>query len=51
MKNYQLIINDDHRNTLAKIRQQTGLTISALTEYCFRERMVTTENSRLYLVE
>jgi hypothetical protein len=33
--NYQVVISDNHRLTLAKLRQQTGLTISKLTEYCF----------------
>ncbi len=32
---YQIIIDDNHRQTLARIRQQTGLTISQLTNYCF----------------
>lgn len=36
MKNYQIIIKDSHRNTLAEIRRQTGLMISLMTEYCFR---------------
>jgi len=34
-KSYQIIIDEDHRHTLARIRQQTGLTISQLTNYCF----------------
>lgn len=34
---YQIIIDENHRETLARIRQQTGLTISQLAEYCFRE--------------
>lgn len=34
-KAYQIIIDASHRQKLAKIRQQTGLTISQLTEYCF----------------
>lgn len=34
-KSYQILINDNHRLTLAILRQQTGLTISKLTEYCF----------------
>ena len=36
LKSYQIIIKDNHRNTLAEIRRQTGLAISLLTEYCFR---------------
>jgi len=32
---YQIIIDENHRQTLAGIRQQTGLTISQLTNYCF----------------
>ncbi|MBO0601195.1 endonuclease [Sporosarcina sp. E16_3] len=32
---YQIIIDEKHRQTLARIRQQTGLTISQLTNYCF----------------
>lgn len=32
---YQIIIDENHRQTLAIIRQQTGLTISQLTNYCF----------------
>lgn len=35
MKSYQIIIEENHRYTLAKIRQQTGLTVSKLVEYCF----------------
>lgn len=34
-KSYQIILQDNHRLTLAKIRQQTGLTVSKLVEYCF----------------
>ncbi|WP_340740545.1 hypothetical protein [Sporosarcina sp. FSL K6-5500] len=33
---YQIVIDKNHRETLARIRQQTGLTISQLAEYCFR---------------
>jgi len=32
---YQIIIDEKHRQTLARIRQQTGLSISQLTNYCF----------------
>ncbi|WP_438296403.1 endonuclease [Sporosarcina sp. FA15] len=35
VKGYQIIINENHRYTLASIRQRTGLTISQLTKYCF----------------
>lgn len=35
VKGYQIIIHENHRHTLASIRQQTGITISQLTEYCF----------------
>jgi len=34
-KSYQIIIDENHRQTLAEIRQQTGLTISQLTNYYF----------------
>lgn len=34
-KSYQIIIDENHRHTLARIRQRTGLTISQLTKYCF----------------
>ena len=37
LKSYQIIIKDNHRNTFAEIRRQTGLTISMLAEYCFRD--------------
>lgn len=33
---YQIVIDTQHRNLLAYIRQQTGLTISQLAAYCFR---------------
>lgn len=32
---YQIVIEQQHRTVLAKIRQQTGLTVSQLVEYCF----------------
>lgn len=35
LRGYQIVIDDNHRKTLASIRQQTGLTISLLCEYCF----------------
>lgn len=35
VKGYQIIIDENHRQTLARIRQQTGLTISQLAQYCF----------------
>jgi len=34
-KGYQIVIAEHHRHALANIRQQTGLTISQLVEYCF----------------
>lgn len=37
MNNYQIVIREAHRLNLARIRQQTGLTISELVEYCFRK--------------
>ncbi|MCM3636856.1 endonuclease [Sporosarcina luteola] len=36
VNSYQIVIEQQHRVDLAKIRQQTGLTISQLAEYCFR---------------
>ena len=36
VKGYQIIIDENHRQTLASIRQQTGLTISQLVQYCFK---------------
>jgi len=35
-KGYQIVIAEHHRRLLASIRQQTGLTISQLAQYCFR---------------
>ena len=35
VKSYQIVIQENHRYTLASIRQQTGLTVSKLVEYCF----------------
>lgn len=35
IEGYQIIIDEHHRHSLANIRQQTGLTISKLTEFCF----------------
>ncbi|MCG7344359.1 endonuclease [Sporosarcina sp. ACRSL] len=32
---YQIVIEQQHRTDLAKIRQQTGLTVSQLADYCF----------------
>lgn len=37
VNSYQIIIKDEHRINLARIRQQTGLTISQLAEYCFEK--------------
>ncbi|WP_391208025.1 endonuclease [Psychrobacillus sp. L4] len=34
-KSYQVELNEKHKLILAKLCQQTGLTISKLTEYCF----------------
>lgn len=38
-KSYQIILQDNHRLIFAKIRQQTGLTVSK--QYCFMEKLVT----------
>ncbi|WP_052483933.1 hypothetical protein [Bacillus sp. OxB-1] len=35
MKSYQIIIHDDHKTALQRIRQLTGLTVSQLVGYCF----------------
>ncbi len=39
---YQISINSEYRDALAKLRQQTGLTISELITYCFEQNA--TEN-------
>lgn len=36
VKAYQIVIEDTHRHRLSSIRQQTGLTVSKLVEYCFK---------------
>ncbi|WP_318615790.1 endonuclease [Sporosarcina sp. YIM B06819] len=36
VKEYQIVIDEKHRESLARIRQQTGLSVSQLAEYCFR---------------
>lgn len=33
---FQVVISEHHRQSLAMIRQQTGLTISKIIEYCFK---------------
>lgn len=35
-KGYQIVITEHYRQWLASIRQQTGLTISQLVQYCFQ---------------
>lgn len=35
LKSYQIILQDNHRLALGKFRQQTGLSVSKLVEYCF----------------
>ena len=40
MKSYQLCIEDHYRELLAKLRQQTGLTISELVTLCFSRRII-----------
>ncbi|GKV64843.1 MULTISPECIES: endonuclease [unclassified Sporosarcina] len=34
---YQIVISEVHREVLAMIRQQTGLSVSQLVTYCFQE--------------
>lgn len=35
-KSYQIVIHPNYKESLQKLKQQTGLTISQLTTYCFR---------------
>ncbi|WP_158232902.1 hypothetical protein [Sporosarcina sp. P2] len=32
---YQIVIQESHRDLLARVRQQTGLSVSLLVSYCF----------------
>lgn len=36
---YQIVIQEKHRLILAQLRQQTGLTVSQLVEYCFKTKI------------